>query len=71
MDKNYILLVGDAMGADILTIMANHLPLDLLDHVRAIVLLGPSRIMKFKIHIKKRLGGRELGQQSWFLLEVK
>jgi type IV secretory pathway VirJ component len=44
-------LIGYSRGADVLPFMANRLPSDQLDSVRAIALLGPETAVDFKFHV--------------------
>ncbi len=55
-NKNDVVLVGYSLGADVLPFMANRLPLDLLDSVRGIVLLGPGKATEFEFHFTEWLG---------------
>jgi len=55
-NKTDVLLVGYSLGAEVLPFMANRLPMDLLDHVREIVLLGPGRKTAFEFHLTEWLG---------------
>ncbi|HEX9942714.1 MAG TPA: AcvB/VirJ family lysyl-phosphatidylglycerol hydrolase [Thermoanaerobaculia bacterium] len=54
--RRQALLIGYSLGADVLPFLANRLPADLLDRVRLIVLLGPSRSASFEFHLGDWLG---------------
>jgi type IV secretory pathway VirJ component len=49
-------LIGYSLGADVLPFLANRLPADLLDQVRSIVLIGPSREVDFQSHVSDWFG---------------
>ena len=49
--KEKALLVGYSRGADVLPFAAARQPVDLLDRVPVIALLGPSRSVAFKFHL--------------------
>ena len=51
-----IVLIGYSMGADVLPFLANRLPAALLDQVRSIVLVGPSREVDFQAHVSDWFG---------------
>ena len=51
--------------------MADRLPQDLLDRVRAIVLLGPGRKTEFEFHVTEWLGVQEDGAAKLVLPEVE
>jgi len=68
-DKTDVLLIGYSFGADVLPATANHLPVDLLDRVKLIALLGPSQKATFEFHVSDWLGGGDSGQPV--LPEVK
>jgi len=54
-----VVLIGYSFGADVLPILVNRLPADLLARVPAIVLLGPSAEASFEFHLTDWIGGRE------------
>jgi type IV secretory pathway VirJ component len=56
--RNDVVLIGYSLGADVLPFMANRLPPDLLDRVREIVLLGPSKETEFEFHVAEWAGTR-------------
>jgi type IV secretory pathway VirJ component len=69
--KNHVLLVGYSLGADVLPFMTNRLPLDLLDQVREIALLGPGKNTEFEFHITEWLGVSGGGSAKPVLPEVE
>ncbi|HET9209740.1 MAG TPA: AcvB/VirJ family lysyl-phosphatidylglycerol hydrolase [Thermoanaerobaculia bacterium] len=61
-DKQEALLVGYSFGADVLPFFTNRLPADLLEKVRLLALLGPSKTADFEFHVTDWLGGGSKGQ---------
>jgi len=61
--RQQLLLIGYSLGADVLPFMANRLPADLLNRVRLIVLLGPSRNTSFQFHLTDWLPGSDGGDR--------
>jgi type IV secretory pathway VirJ component len=55
-NRDQFILIGYSLGADVLPFMASRLPAELLDRVRALVLIGPSHDVDFKFHIGDWLG---------------
>ena len=49
--RDRVALIGYSLGADVLPFAANRLPRELLDPVRLLVLLGPSRTVEFEFHL--------------------
>lgn len=49
--KDRVALIGYSLGADVLPFGVNRLPQPLLDPVRLLVLLGPSRTVEFEFHL--------------------
>jgi type IV secretory pathway VirJ component len=70
-NKTEVLLIGYSLGADVLPFMTNRLPADLLDHVRAIVLLGPGKKAEFEFHLSDWLSSMEDVSAKPLLPEVK
>jgi type IV secretory pathway VirJ component len=54
--KEYAILIGYSLGADVLPFMANRLPPEVLDHVSLIALLGPDEKIDFEFHLSYWLG---------------
>jgi type IV secretory pathway VirJ component len=69
--KHNVLLVGYSLGADVLPFMANRLPAELLDHVRAIVLLGPGKKTDFEFRLSEWLPGSEDAATKPLLPEIE
>ncbi len=69
--KKRVLLIGYSRGADVLPFMANRLPVDLLDHVSLIALLGPSRAVDFEFHLTDWVPGAAGRQALPILPEVE
>jgi type IV secretory pathway VirJ component len=61
--RQQLVLIGYSLGADVLPFMANRLPPDLLNRVRLIVLLGPSRKTSFQFHLTDWLPGSDGGDR--------
>lgn len=70
-NKKEVVLIGYSLGAEVLPFMTNRLPVDLLDHVREIVLLGPGRKTEFEFHLTEWLGGSGEGTAKPVLPEVE
>jgi type IV secretory pathway VirJ component len=68
-NRQKVLLIGYSFGADVLPFAANHLSADLLEKVKLLALLGPSRKATFEFHVSDWLGGGDSG--SPVLPEVK
>ena len=54
--KERVLLIGYSLGADVLPFMVSRLPVELLDKVTKLVMLGPSQQTSFEFHLSDWLG---------------
>jgi type IV secretory pathway VirJ component len=61
-NKQEVLLVGYSFGADVLPFFTNRLPADLIEKIRLLALLGPSKTADFEFHVTDWLGGGSKGQ---------
>jgi type IV secretory pathway VirJ component len=51
-----VALIGYSLGAEVLPFMTNRLPPDVLQKVKLVALLGPSRTTSFEFHLSEWLG---------------
>lgn len=70
-DKQKAILVGYSFGADVMPFLASRLPGDLLQRVKLIALLGPSRDADFEFHVTEWLGSIHRKDSQPVLPEVK
>jgi type IV secretory pathway VirJ component len=59
-----VLLIGYSFGADVLPFIVNRLSDELQRRIRAVSLLGPSRLASFEVRVADWLPGRALGGSS-------
>ena len=58
-DKEYAVIIGYSMGADVAPFMISGLPPELYSRVSAVVLLGPGREVDLKFHLTNWVGGSQ------------
>ncbi|MFH2132581.1 MAG: AcvB/VirJ family lysyl-phosphatidylglycerol hydrolase [bacterium] len=54
--KNRVILIGYSFGADVLPFITSRLPLELLNKVALITLMGPSEFAEFEFHVSGWVG---------------